>query len=48
VNKASWANNQKGNCANPDDPEAMRCLTGYLNIDGVPAYVLFDSGSTTD
>jgi Retroviral aspartyl protease len=29
-------------------PEEIQCLTAYVNINGVEAYTLFDSGSTTD
>ena len=29
-------------------PEEIQCLAAYVNINGVEAYTLFDSGSTTD
>jgi hypothetical protein len=29
-------------------PEEVQCLAAYVNINGVEAYTLFDSGSTTD
>jgi hypothetical protein len=29
------------------NPDAQRCLTAYMNVNGVDALVLFDSGSTT-
>jgi hypothetical protein len=30
------------------DPEDVTCLAAYIDINGVPAYTLFDSGSSAD
>ena len=48
VHKSLIPVNEKGSREPPDNPEAMRCLAAYIDINGVKAYVLFDSGSTTD
>ena len=34
-------------CPEQEDGEDL-CFTGYVTINGVKAYTLFDSGSTTD
>ena len=40
--------NRNGEEPSADQPEARQCLATYMNINGIDAYVMFDSGSTSN